>query len=77
MNFFVYDSTNKGIEGSPDIWIYFAVSAGLTAITLTLYYCIAGRFRRKSNDSDIEGIPRMNLRRGYTGLTEKSVNSSV
>jgi hypothetical protein len=76
MNFFVFDTTTRRIEATPEIWIYFVTSAGLTAATLALYYAIAGRMRRADN-APLTHIPGMTLQRGYTGLTEKRVLSSV
>jgi hypothetical protein len=76
MNFFVFDTTTRRIEASPEIWVYFATSAGLTALTLALYYAIAGRVRRAVNAPSTH-IPGMTLRRGYTGLTEKRGLNSV
>jgi len=76
MNFFVFDTKTKRIEASPEIWVYFLTSAGLTAVTLALYYAIAGRVKRPDS-VPVARIPGMTLKRGYTGLSEKRELSSV
>ncbi|KAJ5923409.1 Mg2+ transporter protein CorA-like/Zinc transport protein ZntB [Penicillium verhagenii] len=38
MNFFSMDQENKTIIGTSMIWIFFAVSAGLTSLTFLIYY---------------------------------------
>lgn len=38
MNFFHLDQANKSIVGTPEIWIFFASSGALTAVTFLLYY---------------------------------------
>jgi len=76
MNFFVFDTTTNRIRATPQIWIYFATSVGLTLVTLALYYGVAGRFR-ESDDPSVERAPRMTLRRRYTLLAEKMASTNV
>lgn len=76
MNFLVFNTTTRQIEASSEIWIYFVSSFGLTVVTLALYYAIAGRVG-KVNRVPSAYIPGMTLRRGYTGLAETKVLSSV
>ena len=76
MNFFVFDTTTNRIAVTPEIWIYFVTSAGLTLITLALYYGVATRFR-DGDDPSAPRVPRMTLRRRYTALTEKMVSTNV
>jgi hypothetical protein len=76
MNFFVFNSTTNRIHVTPQVWIYFATSAGLTLITLLLYYGVAGRFR-ESEDPSVERAPRMTLRRRCTLLAEKMASTNV
>jgi hypothetical protein len=76
MNFFVFDSTNNRIDVTPQIWIYFISSAGLTLVTLALYYGVTGRF----SDGDVplaQRVPRMALQRRYKVLKEKIASTMV
>jgi hypothetical protein len=76
MNFFVFNSTTNRIHATPQIWIYFATSVGLTLVTLALYYSVAGRFRDGDGPAT-EREPRMTLRRRCTLLAEKMAATNV
>ncbi|KAJ5784530.1 Mg2+ transporter protein CorA-like/Zinc transport protein ZntB [Penicillium pulvis] len=43
MNFFAMDQDNSTIVGTSMIWIFFAASAGLTALTYLIYYLLGHR----------------------------------
>jgi hypothetical protein len=75
-NFFAFDFDNHRILYTSMIWIYFAVSAGLTVITLAIYWWITGRLKNSIDPSRVQSDPTMSLRRGYTDLKEKKGQAS-
>ncbi|KAJ5701714.1 Mg2+ transporter protein CorA-like/Zinc transport protein ZntB [Penicillium malachiteum] len=60
MNFFAMDQNNSTIVGTSMLWIFFIVSAVLTAFTFLIYYCLLHRnspmVRRL-----IQGLPQINI----------------
>jgi hypothetical protein len=79
MQFFEMNQTTKRLMTSPQIWIYFVTAVGATALTMALYYVMAGfpQIRRKQ-DVVVENGKAMHvpnsLQRGYTDI-EKNLKS--
>jgi hypothetical protein len=72
MNFFVFNMDDNRIQATPQIWIYFAASGGLTLLTLVMYYGVARRFKF-DEDPSVDRPPRTSLRRRFSLLAEKVV----
>lgn len=73
MEFFEMDTATQRLMTSPQIWIYFVTAAGVTILTMALYYVMAGLPQIHWKDSDAtdttenDHVP-LSLQRGYTDL---------
>jgi hypothetical protein len=71
MNFFDMDADNNRIIGTPMVWVFFLVSAGLTGVTFAFYYWLlqeqdSSAFRRLAPKARITAdwrLPLQNLKR--------------
>lgn len=78
MNFFHLDQAHKSIVGTPEIWMFFASSGALTAVTFLLYYWLLRRdgvlFRGLL--PKVQTIPTWSiqaLKRQFTGGTNAGI----
>jgi hypothetical protein len=77
MEFFTRDSKTEHLKISPQIWIYFATAAGMTALTMVLYTMMGGRLNRRENQDSVAkeatdyNIPH-SLKRGSTDIERNS-----
>jgi hypothetical protein len=78
MEFFQSDSATHRLKISPQIWIYFATAAGMTALTMLLYTLMAGRPNRREGQGSVAKeatefhIP-LSLKRGSTDIERNSL----